>query len=165
MTMAVPPMISQHTAEEEVLINSVRDALSKYDPVRIWGDDVLLGAQGSTITLSGYVRSRSSKEMAGRLASQVSGVSAVDNKLVVDSDVEMAVAQALGADPRTQSSFPGILVGVVFGVNYLKGVVKTPEIKTAAGEIAAKVPGVRTVSNELATVPAVKADGAKGAKA
>ncbi len=157
MTMAVPPMVSEHTAEEEVLINAVRDALSKYDPVRIWGDDVHLGAHGSTITLSGYVRSRSAKEMAGKLASQVNGVSAVQNNLNVDADLELAIAQALAADPRTQGAFPGILVGTVFGVVYLKGAVKTPEIKTAAGEIAAKIPGVQNVSNELTVQEAVKA--------
>lgn len=164
MTMGVPPMISEHTEQEEVLINAVRDALSKYDPIRIWGDDVHIGAHGSAITLSGYVRSQSSKEMAGKLASQVGGVSAVENNLVVDGEVEVAIAQALGADPRTQSVFPGVLVGVVFGVVYLKGIVTSPEIKTAAGEIAAKVPGVRTVSNELTTVQVVKAEIAKGAK-
>jgi osmotically-inducible protein OsmY len=162
--MGKPPIIAEHTMNDEVLINAVRDALNKYDPARIWGDDVKIDARGGTVTLSGIVRSQTTKETAGKMASQVNGVSAVQNNLMADADLEMAVAQALAADPRTHPAFPGVLVGVVFGVVYLKGMVKTPEIKAAIGQVAAQVPGVRTVSNEVGTVQSVKAEAAKGGK-
>lgn len=149
MTMAVPPIRDQHSTSEDTLIIAVRDALSAYNPVRMWGDCVQLDAHGSTILLSGNIRNHSAKEIAEQITRQVPRVTAVENNLVVDLDTELAVAQALGSDPRTQSSFPGILVGVVFGYVYLKGTVQKAETKTAAGEIASKIAGVRIVSNEL----------------
>lgn len=164
MSVATPPIIDEHTNQEEVLINAVRDALSKYNPARMWGDDLRIDARGEQITLSGNVRSQTTKEIAASMTAAVNGVASVQNNLLADSDVEMAVAQALGTDPRTAVAFPGILVGVIFGVVYLKGMVKTPEIKAAAGEVAAKVTGAKIVSNELTTVPSVKAEIAKGVK-
>lgn len=131
------------------LVMAVRNALSQYTPLRIWEQGVQVDVQGGTVILSGNVRSRAVKEMAERIARGVKGVSAVQNQLLADTDVEVAVAQALSADVRTRAGFPGILVGVVFGVVYLKGTVASADIKNAATEIVAKVAGVRRVSNEL----------------
>jgi osmotically-inducible protein OsmY len=150
MTMSDPPIYDGHNTTDEDLIEAVRDALDQYTPIHIWGDGVQIDARGRTVTLSGVTRSRSAKETAGRIAQSVKGVSTVDNRLVVDPDVELAIAQALAADPRTRGAFPGILVGVVFGITFLKGTVPTAEMKAAAEEIARKIPGVKSVSNELA---------------
>lgn len=153
MTTSTPPIDARPTESEEELMIAVRDALARYTPVRVWDESVVVKAQGSTIVLSGSVRSRSAKEMAAEIVRKVKGVSAVEDHLVVDADVELAIAQALAVDPRTQAVFPGVLVGVVFGVVYLKGHVASTEVKKAATEIALKVPGVRSVSNELTTPP------------
>lgn len=153
MTTSTPPIDAGPTESEEKLMIAVRDALAQYTPVRVWDDCVQITARGTVIELSGSVRSRTAKEMATRNARQVKGVSAVEDHLVVDADVELAIAQALAVDPRTQAVFPGVLVGVVFGVVYLKGHVASTEVKKAATEIALKVPGVRSVSNELTTPP------------
>ncbi len=149
MTLSNPPTYDGHNEVDEELIMTVRDALNQYAPIHIWGDGIQIDARAGTVTLSGVTRSRSSKEMAVRIARSVKGVAAVENHLVVDPDVELAVAQALAADPRTRAGFPGILVGVVFGVTFLKGAVPTAEMKAAAEEITRKIPGVRSVSNEL----------------
>ena len=151
MSMSTPPLATEHTSIDEALIMAVRDALASYVPIRILGDSVELDARDGTVVLSGIVQSHTSRETAGQIVSKVPGVKAVENKLVVDAEVELAVAQALAADPRTRVAFPGILVGVVFGVVYLKGQVASAEIKTAANQVASKVPGVRSVSNELTT--------------
>ncbi len=128
---------------------AVRNALSQYTPLRIWEQGIQVDVQGGAVILSGNVRSRAVKEMAEQIARKIKGVSAVQNQLLADTDVEIAVAQALSSDARTRAGFPGILVGVVFGVVYLKGTVSSADIKNAATEIAAKVAGVRRVSNEL----------------
>ncbi len=157
MTMSDPPIYDGHNTADEDLVTAVRDALDQYTPIHIWGDGVQIDAHSGTVVLSGVTRSRSAKETAGRIAQAVKGVSAVDNRLVVDADVELAIAQALAADPRTRGAFPGILVGVVFGITFLKGAVPTAEMKAAAEEIARQIPGVKSVSNELATTQDVKA--------
>lgn len=157
MTMSDPLTYDGRNTADAELIVAVHDALDAYTPIHIWGDGVQIDAHAGTVVLSGVVRSRSAKETAERIAGKVKGVSAVDNRLVVDPDVELAVAQALAADPRTRGAFPGILVGVVFGVTYLKGSVPTAEMKSAAEEIARKIPGVKFVSNELGITQDVKA--------
>jgi osmotically-inducible protein OsmY len=131
------------------LTTAVRDALMRFTPTRVWEHKIQVDARGGTVVLAGVTRSRAIKETAENLARGVKGVSQVENRIVSDSDVEVAVAQALAADPRTRAGFPGILVGVVFGVVYLKGQVAAAEIKRAATEIAGKITGVQSVSNEL----------------
>lgn len=153
MSTSTPPIHDGPTKSEEELKIAVWDALAQYTPVRIWDDRVQVTPHGSTIMLSGGVRSRTTNEKAEEIVRQVKGVSAVENHLVVDADVEIAIAQALAADPRTKAVFPGVLVGVVFGVVYLKGQVVSAEVKKAVSEIALKVPGVRLVSNELTALP------------
>lgn len=145
-----------HGAADVALARTVRDALEKYAPIRIWGHNIQIDAHAGTVTLLGIARSHTVKEIAERLVRGVKGVSAVQNKLVVDFDIEIDVAQALASDPRTRAGFPGILVGVVFGITYLKGIVASAEIKSAATEITRRVPGVRLVSNELITLPTLK---------
>ena len=157
MTMSTPPNKNGHIGQNETLITAVRHALDRYDPIRILRDKIQIDANDGTVVLSGIVRSRTAKEIAEKMVRQVKGVNGVENRLIADAEVELSVAQALGADARTQSAFPGILVGVVFGLVYLKGQVPTPEIKKAAAEIAAKVPGVRSISNELTILSEAKA--------
>ena len=157
MTMSTPPNKNGQSDHNETLITAVRHALDRYDPIRILHDKIQIDADGGTVVLSGVVRSQTTKAIAAQVIHQVKGVTGIENRLVVDAEVELAVAQAVGADARTQSAFPGILVGVVFGLVYLKGQVPTPEIKKAAAEIAAKVPGVRSISNELTILSEAKA--------
>lgn len=168
MSMSTPPIQDRHSPSETHLIMAVRDALRAYVPVRVWGKSVDIDAVDGNVILSGVVRSRSAKERANQIAAKVSGVRHLENQLIVDDETELAVAQALATDPRTQTAFPSILVGVVFGVAYLKGAVDSLAVKTAAGEIALKVPGVRAVGNELqapaaAPAPAAKATAPKAA--
>lgn len=145
-----------HRAADIALARTVRDALEKHTPIRIWGHNIQIDAHAGTITLSGIARSHAVKGTAERLAREVKGVSAVQDKLIVDLDVETAVAQALASDSCTGAGFPGILVGVVFGIVYLKGTVASTEIKATATEITRRVPGVRSVSNELLRPPTRK---------
>ncbi len=141
--------VNGHSLADTELEDAVRNAILRYGTLRIWGHALSVEATDGVITLSGHVRTRVSKETAASIVREVAGVRAIKNKLFVDTDIEVAVAQALANDPRTVKGFPGILVGSGFGEVFLKGPVASQEIKTAAGEIAAKVPGVRTITNEL----------------
>ncbi len=142
---------------------SVRQTLMQYTPLRASGMGIQVEAKSGTVVLSGIVRSRATKETLEQMARRVRGVSAVENRLTVDEDVEVAVAQALAADARTRLGFPGILVGVVYGMVFLKGSVASAEIKNAAGEIAAKIQGALRVSNGL-VAPAAQPAKAAAAK-
>ena len=138
-----------HKTADIALTTAVRDALMRHTPIRVWGHNVDVDVHAGIVILSGVARSRAARETAEKLARGVRGVTSVENQIVVDNDVEVAVAQALASDPRTRAGFPGILVGVVFGVAYLKGMVGSAEIKNAATEIIGRVAGVQRVSNEL----------------
>ncbi len=144
--------VAARSPQDAELEERVREEVLGYATLRIWGHAFQVQARGGTVRLVGHVRTQVSKETAERVARQVPGVQNVKNELWVDTDLEIAVAQALANDPRTVKGFPGILVGSAFGEIFLKGAVASPEIKSAASEIAAKVPGVREVTNEL-TVP------------
>ena len=140
------PDSTQHDASLEL---AVRESFDRHVTLRIWKHSIQVQANAGTVVLSGAVRSQSDKEIAGESARGAKGVAAVENQLVVDGDLELAIAQALAADSRTLAGFPGILIGVVFGVAYLKGTAPSAEIKKAAGEIASKIAGVLRISNEL----------------
>ncbi len=145
------------TRRDESLEQAVRDALAHYAPLQMWQHSIDLQAGEGTVVLSGHARSQAEKEIAEKLVRAVRGVTSVENKLIVDGDLEVAVAQALGIDARTGSAFPGILVGVVFGTAFLKGRIASEDVKKAAGEIASRVAGVQRVSNELIVLAKVAA--------
>jgi osmotically-inducible protein OsmY len=141
--------VDGHSIADAELEDAVNNAILRYGTLRVWGHAMSVEANQGVITLSGHVRTRVSKTTVESVVRQVSGVRDVKNELIVDTDLEIAVAQALANDPRSVKGFPGILVGSGFGEVFLKGAVASPEIKAAAGEIAARVAGVRTVTNEL----------------
>lgn len=131
------------------LEEAVQNALARYNTLRIWPHSLQIAAVNGVVTLQGHVRTDPSKMMAEKLIAQVPGVSQVVNNLFVDTDLEIAAAQALAHDPVAVKGFPGILVGSAFGDVVLKGSVASQEIKKAAAEIVNKIPGVRGVTNEL----------------
>ena len=139
------------------LARAVQDALMQYTPLRIWKHSLKVIVEDGSVVLTGTLRNHSAKTTAERIARSVKGVTVVKNQIVVDDDVEVAVAQALAADPRTLAGFPGIVVGVVFGVTYLKGTVASAAIKDAATEVAIKLAGIKHISNELVVAGAIPA--------
>ncbi len=156
MTVSTTAGYDGRPASDEWLEVVARDALNAYSPAYSWRDGIGVTAHNGVVTLVGAVRTNSAKETAEQVVRRAKGVTSVQNDLTVDALTELAVAQALADDPRTHDSFPGILVGVVFGVCYLKGTAPNAQVKTAAGEIASKIPGVKSVSNELTTMSEVK---------
>ncbi len=153
MKLNTPPKMDEHAPGDEELIVSVRDALQRYNPTHMWGDSIEIDARNGHVTLSGVVRSQTAKETAEHIARQVRGVRSVENRLVADADVEIAIGEALAADVQTRVVFPGILVGVLFGVAILKGTVPSAQVKECVEQIVRAVPGVRSVDSQLLTPP------------
>ena len=133
---------SKPNYEDDRLESAVREALDRDTALRMWKNSIEVRASAGTVVLAGNLRSQTEKETAETLARGVKGVVGVDNQLVIDADLEREIALALSADARTRAGFPGILVGVVLGVGFLKGTVASEDIRKAAGEIAGKVVGV-----------------------
>lgn len=141
--------MTAQSEQDKALVLAASDALNAYPGVRVWTDALDMQAQNGIIAIGGHVRTHAEKQVTEDVIIQVKGVKDVINKLYVDTDLELAVAQALGKDARTRGGFPGILVGSAFGEIYLKGSVPSQEMKKAAGEIAASIDGVRNVVNAL----------------
>ncbi|MGB8648308.1 MAG: BON domain-containing protein [Anaerolineae bacterium] len=142
--------VNGNNPKDRELEGQVREALVRYATLRIWGHALQIQAHDGVITLAGHVRTVTGKETAERLVGQVAGVRDIVNELIVDTQLEMTVARALGDNPVTGAAFPGILVGSGFGEIFLKGSVASVEIKQVAAQVAAGVPGVLRVVNELA---------------
>jgi hypothetical protein len=139
---------------KDPLERAVLEALWEYDPIRHFELPIEVKVQDGVVELRGYVRTRTSKTVAGELARSVPGVRQVQNNLISDTELDMAVAMALANDERTREYCPQILVRVMLGTVHLVGHVPSAEVKAAAEEVARSVPGVRGVLNRLEAPPA-----------
>jgi osmotically-inducible protein OsmY len=103
--------------------------------------------QAGLATLRGHVNTSGERQRVEDIVQEVRGVQGLENRLVIDREVEVAVAQALGRDPRTRNYI--VKVSSRFGRVFLQGRVPALEIQTAAEEVAATVPQVRSIINRL----------------
>lgn len=118
----------------------IRQGVLAYTPIEIVVQDGLA-------TLRGHVNTSRERQRVEDIIQEVRGVQGLENLLVIDYEVEVAVAQALGRDPRTRNDI--VKVSSRFGRVFLQGRVPTLEIQTAAEEVAATVPQVRSIINRL----------------
>jgi osmotically-inducible protein OsmY len=129
------------------LKQSVEEALQAYSPLRTSRSQIVVSVDGGQVTLSGYVQSTSTKQLAAILASGVDGVSEVVNALLAAPDLEQAVAMALAADSRTRP-WP-IRVRAEQGFVQLQGYVPDEQSIHVALEVARKVNGPQEIVNAL----------------
>ncbi len=138
---------------------------------RLASQDLSVRVLGGTVYLSGTVDSDIERDLAVDLARSVDDVQGVQSTLAVrtpppavdqpamvddrsmsermeDANVTAAVRQALVDDPRTRGAV--IDVTTMRGEVTLQGLVGRADISTAAGNIAAGIPGVTGVTNGLA---------------
>ena len=108
--------------------------------------------ENSIVHLYGYVSLSSVKMRAERAALKTDGTWKIENHLMVDSELKLAAAQAIGKDPRTQKA--RIFTGSHNGFITLSGEASDLEARTAAQERAVSVPEVRGVLNSI-RVPGV----------
>jgi|SRR5579859_1102086 len=136
-----------HYRPDPELAEAVRQALWDYPRLRVDLGAVAAHAQCNEVWLLGHVSSDINRRLAENLAGQVQGVRLLHNELVADTDLAVDIAVALGKREETR----GLPIGVYpdLGEVHLRGMVPTAAEKQVAGEIAAAVPGVKTLHNEL----------------
>jgi osmotically-inducible protein OsmY len=159
--------------EEKVYLSIGKSELRKLSPYRsdaaltaavnkaLWEDVILrrteyrqihVKVENSIVYLYGYVALPSVKVRAERAALKTDSIWKVENLLTIDSELQIAVAQAIGKDPRTQKA--RIFIGSHNGFITLSGEASDLEARTAAQEKAVSIPEVRGVLNSI-RVPGV----------
>jgi osmotically-inducible protein OsmY len=155
--MSVMPYDRIEHASELLVQGLAADVeLALWQDDRLRSTDTLLTVQADPagmVTLTGSVRGDMLKDLAGRIARRVPGVSAVSNQLQADTDLENEVAMALALDPNVGVFTDQLIVKVVLGVVQLSGNVTGTDQAAAeaaraeAGRLAGGIPGVREVLN------------------
>ena len=135
--------------DDQTLVQQVYRALDGVEPLRVLASPVQVQVSDGTVTLSGVVATYSIKAQVLWATHRVRGVGQVRDELLTDDDLEIRVAHALSADPRTHRAAFGIIVNAINGFVSLVGHTPSSEIAQTAAVIAANVPGVRAVSNRL----------------
>ena len=106
-------------------------------------DSFSVSVQDGFVRLTGHLSRKYHREFIEDIACSLPGVNAVQNDLILDSELTIQVAERLSMDERTRRSiFP---VGSAHGWVRVGGVVARRELQMAAEEIAAQVPSVRGV--------------------
>ena len=169
-TMLANEHLVEHASEHLVqgLAADVEQAIWSVDRFRSTDSLVQVAARADgSVTLGGHVRGDMLKYIAGRIAAQVPGVTAITNDLVADNELEADVAMALAGDPRTRAMTDQTVIKAILGVVQLSGTIAGADQAAAeaarfeAEKLARSVPGVREVINNLRAV--VGADAAPAA--
>ncbi len=167
-SLIVPVRWVQEVDNENVHLSvdkSALESLPEYDSdyaltvkvgEAVWTDDILretdydqieVKVEDGIVKLRGHVITSMNRTRAENAARSIHGVLGVENHLVVDEDLIIKVAEALGNDERTQ--LESISVVAQNGIIALNGQVGSAAIRQAAEEVAASVQEVRGVANYL----------------
>lgn len=131
----------------------VYNAIYDLDIVRESGAVIHVNVLNGIVTLSGVALSRIMQRAILTAAASVPGVQRVIDSLFTDSDIEIAIGQALALDPLLKDRDSEISVMSHRGEVTLTGKVPGDEALQKASAIAATVPGVINVVSRL-TLPA-----------
>jgi osmotically-inducible protein OsmY len=110
--------------------------------------DVTVNA--GVVMLHGHATATASRTRAERAAWGVRGVLAVTNQIVIDGEIQLAVAQALASDERTRGH--RLFVHVQRGVVWVSGEVSSATARAAVEAVAGSVPQVRAAINYVEDV-------------
>jgi len=142
---------------EKKLYTRIRRVLWDYEPLRASHAEIFIHIDGDNVRLTGRVRTMPQKIIANALVMRTSDVGALTNELIADPEVIRAVADALAQDERTAAYV--IRVDSRHGIVTLRGEVPSEAVQQAALDVAARVPLVSSVRNDLSvgggTRPAV----------
>jgi osmotically-inducible protein OsmY len=154
---------SEHLVQD--LAANVEQALWADDRLRSTDSLIQATADASgAVTLTGHVRGDLLKYLAGRIATRVTGVTAVHNQLVADTDLENDIAIALAMDPTVQTYTNELMIKVILGVAQLAGTISAADMTAAeaarsqAERLARATPGVLDVVNNARAVVGSAAD-------
>ncbi len=131
------------------IYEAVVEAIESFNPIRETRVPVEVTVKDGVVTLEGVVFTDTMRRMILYAASTTPGVRKVVDRLHDDKSLELAVAQALMADPTLRTSPSPIRVSSYAGTVTLYGKVNSKQERLAAIAVAARVPGVRTVIDRL----------------
>jgi osmotically-inducible protein OsmY len=127
----------------------VRVALARHEPLLDFGVQLIdVSEAKGVVTLRGNVRNVAHKGIAGQRAREAEGVTEVRNLLVDDGELLRRVGTAFGEHDDTR----GIVhrpIETFLGVVTLRGPAPSAAFAEAAPRLAAQVPGVRLVLDQL----------------
>ena len=126
------------------------DLMADQQALRTTTSDIRIEAEEGRLSLMGRVRTNLLSEMAERLAKAAANGWQLENHLLSDQALAQALALKIGMDSRTASA--NVRFEVFLGAAYLKGVVHSQEQRSAVLELAAQVPGVVKVQDNLAVI-------------
>jgi osmotically-inducible protein OsmY len=132
---------------EKKLYSRVRRVLWDYEPLRASHAEISIDVEGQHVRLRGRVRSLPQKLIAAVLLERLADVGTVTNELIADPEVVRAVADALAQDERTAAYV--LRVDSRHGLVILRGEVPSEAVQQAAIDIAASLPVVHGVRNQL----------------
>jgi osmotically-inducible protein OsmY len=133
--------------------------------------DLSVDVEGDKATISGTVETPIQKRLAARIADRTDGIAKVDNRIMVDPELVVAVIDPVPtyatyvADATLEAMVDSKLlwnhytdgldinVAVDAGVVTLTGIADTPNSRALAGRIAATTPGTLLVHNKLMLDP------------
>ena len=136
---------------DEELRQEVYDAIYDYPRLRVELNGISIHAIDGVVWLRGYVSNDLNRRMVEDQLQNIAGLSELHNELITDTELASSVSMALAHDPRTANEHIGVYPK--FGDVHLRGRATHTEARQAAGAIAATVPGVKQVANELGIDP------------
>jgi osmotically-inducible protein OsmY len=139
---------------EKKTFSRVRRVLWDYEPLRASHAEIFIDVDDQNVRLRGRVRTLPQKIIAEMLVRRLTEIGNVTNALIADPEVIRAVADALAQDDRTAAYV--IRVDSRHGIVVLHGEVPSVEVSNAAAEVAAQVPLVSSVRNQLTVGGAVQ---------
>lgn len=149
--VVAPSALAQEATDDATLRSRV--VLQLQDEQLMRGNDIAVSIDGDTVVLAGDVPSVWARDEAERIASEVAGVDAVDNRLAVtmaasDEGIGIELRQRIN-DYVLYGIFDLVTARVENGEVTLAGKVTNGVKRSEIGQIAARVPGVREVHNEI----------------
>lgn len=129
------------------LREDVRRAIEQYARMRVDMSGISIQAVDGDIWLRGFVSSELNRRLVEDLSRHVEGVIGLHNRLVTDPDLAASIAAALARDPATSSERIGVYSAL--GRVSLRGAVRSPVAREAAGRITESGTGAREITNDL----------------
>ncbi len=137
--------------DDDDLRQEALTAINDYVPLRVDMRGFDVRAIDGVVWLRGHVASDLNRSLVPDQLVGIPGIAEIHNDLISDSAISSAVSMALALDPRTAAARIGVYPRL--GEIHLRGNVATPATRQAAEQIAAAIPGVESVINELIVNP------------
>jgi osmotically-inducible protein OsmY len=147
--MAQESVVDNQVSIDLDVYEAVENALDRLDILREIHAGLAIEVHNGIVTLNGVVVSAIMRHEVIRTVAGVPGVVKVVDRLIDDSQIKGAVAAALASDPELGIYQPAISINSYQGTVVLSGSALPAAQRSRACEIAAAIPGVRTVIEQI----------------